>query len=272
MDNIIGHKEVKDILKKMIEEEKVGHAYLFVGKEGIGKKLTAIAFAKQIMSLGNSKFSESELKMISPENDVIKVDEIRNLISEVYLKPTESSHKVFIIDDADKMNLNAQNALLKVLEEPPSYATIILIVANKEKMIKTILSRITEITFDSLSNEELEKIVGTNTNLEYARGSASKALELLSGDTYCIACALKEEIEKKDFLLLNKKVSEIKQSGYDWIKILEMLKMMYYQEIENNTYEKIQKMNQIDWTIKKLGKNANLDLALDELIIELSER
>lgn len=184
MENIIGHEKVKIILEKLITEDKIGHAYLFLGKEGIGKKLLAIDFAKKIMALDDGSFNESDFKVITPEKDLIKVDEIRNLINEVFLKPTHSKRKVFIIDDADRMNASAQNALLKVLEEPPLYATLILIVSNKEKIIKTILSRVTEIKFANLSNAELEKIVGNKIDLEYARGSASKALEILESDYY----------------------------------------------------------------------------------------
>ena len=185
MENIIGHENVKIILKRMIEEDKVGHAYMFVGKEGIGKKLLAIEFAKQIMNQKDNTFNESDFKIILPESDLIKVEEIRNLINEIYLKPIFSKHKILIIDDADKMNANAQNALLKVLEEPPAYATLRLIVSHKERIIKTILSRVTEIVFNPLNREELEQIVsGGNINLEYARGSVSKALSIISEEYY----------------------------------------------------------------------------------------
>ena len=137
MDKIIGHEKQKQILKKMIDEDKIGHAYLFTGKDGIGKKLVAIEFAKQVMSSETSdSFNETDFKIILPEKDSIKIEEVRNLIDEVYLKPTYSKRKVIIIDDADKMNMNAQNALLKVLEEPPVYATLILITSNKDKIIK----------------------------------------------------------------------------------------------------------------------------------------
>ena len=166
MENIIGHEKVKIILQKQIEEDKIGHAYMFFGKEGIGKKCLAIEFAKQIMSNGDNVFNESDFKIIFPENDSIKVEEIRNLINEVYLKPVYSKRKVFIINDADKMNVNAQNALLKVLEEPPTYTTIILIVSHKERIIKTILSRVTEVTFDCLTDEELKQIIGQDKAIE----------------------------------------------------------------------------------------------------------
>lgn len=269
MINIIGHEKVKIILDKLLKEDKIGHAYLFFGKEGIGKKLMAINFAEKIMEKDGGNFNDTDFKIIFPEKDLIKVEEIRNLINEVYLKPTHSKRKVIIIDDADKMNVNAQNALLKVLEEPPIYATLILIVSNKEKIIKTILSRVTEIQFDSLSNEELRKIVGDKIDIDYARGSASKALSLLDGNYYDIAKELIELFDNKSFLDINKKINDIKSGDIDIIKLLEILKIMYHKDIKNDMYKKIKIIGIIDETIRNLGKNANLDLALDKLMIKI---
>lgn len=269
MENIIGHIKQKSMLQKIIDENKIGHAYLFVGKEGIGKKLVAKAFAKKAMSLDGGAFNEADFKIISPEKDSIKVEEIRNLITEIYLKPVHSKRKVIIIDEADKMNTNAQNALLKVLEEPPTYATLILVVESREKIIKTILSRVTEIKFDSLTNEELKKIVGDKIDLDYSRGSASKALALLEGNYFELSSELKNVFDKKSFLEINKKLNEIKSSDEEILKILEMVKIMYHKDIKVDTYNKIKMIDLIDKTIKNLRQNANLDLALDNLIIEI---
>ena len=270
MNKIIGHEKVKNILKKIILEDKVGHAYLFTGKEGIGKKLVAIEFAEMIMTKdGDGTFNESDFDIIEPEKDVIKVDKIRNLINEIYIKPTYSKRKVIIIDDSEKMNSSAQNALLKVLEEPPLYATLILITSNKEKIIRTILSRVTEIKFDNLSVDELEKIVGNSIDLTYARGSVSKALSLMENDCYSIAKELVELFDKKNFIDINKKINEIKSGDIELTKMLELIKVMYYKEINDDTYRKIKIINLLDETIQNISKNANVDLTLDRLIIKL---
>ena len=138
--NIIGHKEIREKLRNLIINGKTSHAYLFYGKEGIGKSLVAIEFARNMMcrnknngmSCGNCEACKTyensgDFHIIEPEKNIIKVDDIRNLISEIYLKPTTASKKCFIIDNADLMNESAQNAILKVLEEPPKYASIILV-------------------------------------------------------------------------------------------------------------------------------------------------
>ena len=269
MDQIIGHEKVKQSLAKMIQDGKVGHAYLFFGKEGIGKKMVAMQFAKQIMHLEDGIWNESDFHMVEADQDMIKVEEIRKLIAEAYLKPVNSKHKVIVIDEADKMNVNAQNALLKVLEEPPSYITIILIVSNKEKILKTVLSRTTEITFQALTNDELEKIVGKEINCDYARGSASRAFAMLEGEEYQYATALMQEMNQKDFLSFNRKMTEIKQSDADIVKVLEMIKMMYYQKRKEDPYAIVSKITLIDQTIKSLNQNANTDLALDKMMIEM---
>lgn len=272
MDKIIGHEKQKQILKKMIEENKVGHAYLFTGKDGIGKKLVAIEFARQAMSAENSEFfNETDFKIILPEKDSIKIEEVRNLIDEVYLKPAYSKRKVIIIDDADKMNSNAQNALLKVLEEPPTYATLILITSNKDKIIKTILSRVTEIKFNPLSNDELLEIVGKDVEFDFARGSASKALALINDSTYNLSKELVDVFEKRNFVSINKKLAEIRAiDGIDICKVLEFSKIIYFKDIKTNTSSKIKKINFIDETIRNIKRNANLDLVLDSLNIKMT--
>lgn len=190
--NIVGHSENREKLRQIVECGKVGHAYLFVGKSGIGKRLVALEFAKNIMC-PNSKNgvacmecdecktfgNNADFEIIEPEKNIIKVDAIRNFESEVYLKPTMSLRKCFIINDADLMNESAQNALLKILEEPPLYATIILVASNKEKLLGTIKSRVVSINFKALSNDEIKEIVGQDFDdeiIEFASRKCTKSI------------------------------------------------------------------------------------------------
>ena len=269
MDNIIGHEKERKALKEIVRENKIGHAYLFCGIDGIGKKLVAVEFAKQILESGNSESNESDLRIILPESGIIKIEKIRDLISDVYLKPVFSKHKVFIIDDADDMNVNAQNALLKILEEPPEYATIILITAHKEKIIKTILSRVTEVTFSHLSNEELRNIVAEDFDYDLACGSAGRALNICKSNLFGVANDVIKIIDEKDYLKLNRKFSEIKQTDEDISKLLEMIKILYHKNIKERTHEKIRIIELVDDTLKKLSLNANADLAIDSFMIKV---
>ena len=170
--NIIGHEEIREKLANLIKNQKISHAYLFTGKSGIGKRKVAIEFAENMMCTDSclgiacknceackTFYNNGDFNIIEPEKNIIKVDEIRGLINEIYLKPTKAKRKCFIINDADLMNESAQNALLKVLEEPPKYASIILIAENKEKLLGTIKSRVIEVAFNPLTENQMEKIL-----------------------------------------------------------------------------------------------------------------
>ena len=125
-EKIIGNDDIKEKLKKSLMQNTVSHSYLFIGRQGIGKKLIAKEFAKGILDK-NSYENNPDLIYVEPDGNSIKIEQIRQIQKEIQEKPILSSKKVCIIDDADKMTKEAQNCLLKTLEEPPSFATIILI-------------------------------------------------------------------------------------------------------------------------------------------------
>ena len=291
MLNIIGHEKVKIKLEKIIESNSISHAYLFSGKEGIGKKTLAIEFAKSIMCNESTNFdycgncescitfeSGNDFKIISPTKNVIKVDEIRDFCGELFLKPTKTSHKVFIIADAECMNEQAQNALLKVLEEPPLYATIILITSNKEKLLNTIKSRVVDVQFDFLSNEEIKKILDSRNieyvedAIKYANGSLKKALDFVNDEFFDIAKEVANLLETKEFLAVNRKFEEIKvdkKLKSNIVIILEKTMQIFFLKFrteKNYEYKNIEKLEE---TIQKIKRNANVDLALDSLMVEL---
>lgn len=290
MNSCIGHNDIKDKLRKNIKDSKIAHAYLFVGKKSIGKKLVATEFAQNILcnnpiegkACGNcipcKTFSNtSDFKIIEPDKGVIKVDDIRNLSNEIFLKPTVSSRKVFIIDDADAMNEQAQNALLKILEEPPLYMVLILVATNKEKLLNTIKSRVLEINFEALSSENLKKILEikgieyTEEAIEFANGSVNRAIDFMSDDTYLIAKELATILLKKDFLMFNRKLEEIKlkkDTKNNIESILEKILHIYYVQLKNDVQFGYKKIEFIEKALQKLRKNANVDLVLDNLNID----
>lgn len=286
--NIVGHEKIRENLSKLIVNKKISHAYLFCGKAGIGKSLVAIEFAKSMMCLENEngrycdkcescKTFESggDYYIINPEKNIIKVDEIRNLISEVYLKPTKANRKCFIINDADLMNENAQNALLKVLEEPPKYATIILVASNKEKLLGTIKSRVVEINFNALSKEEIKKVLGEDFNeevIKYAKGSVKKALTLADEGYINISNEIVKSFLTKNFLNINKKIDEIKNDKNlkaNIKSILETIMLICYKNLKEDIKEYTNIIYIINETNKNIEKNANVDLALDNMIIQI---
>lgn len=174
--NIIGNEKIKDLLLKTIQTNSVLHSYLFVGIDGIGKSMFAKEFAKAILCNNenekpchqckscNSFTNENhpDYLFIEPDGNSIKIEQIRYLIQKISEKPIESSKKVYIINNADSMTVEAQNSLLKTLEEPPEYVCLILIASNESKLLNTIKSRCTKIFFMPIENDKIEKYIKDN--------------------------------------------------------------------------------------------------------------
>lgn len=170
--DIVGNEKNKELLKNIISTNNIAHSYMFVGKDSIGKLLFAKEFAKAILCLSQEKpcnkcksciefetYNNPDFSILKPESNSIKIDEIRELTKKVYEKPVVSTRKVYIINDSECMTKEAQNSLLKTLEEPPEYVTIILITSNENLFLPTIKSRCIKVTFNKLTNEELASIL-----------------------------------------------------------------------------------------------------------------
>ncbi len=275
----IGHEVIRKELNKIVDAGSISHAYLFLGKEGIGKKLVALDFARKVLGFDDVNVAtNSDLKVLTPEKGVIKVDAIRGFTSELFLLPTVSDRKVFIIDEADKMNEQAQNALLKVLEEPPLYATLILVTSNKEKLLRTIKSRVTEIAFDVLSPTELEQIMKENDleiskdAIEYANGSAKRAIEFVNDDTFEISKKLADTILEQDFLKLNRKFEEVKSDKAlkaNMEHILENVMHIFFNKLRKGVTFNYELITLLEKTIQKIKRNANVDLAIDVFMLDV---
>lgn len=174
--NVLGHEFQKQALRRAIREDRISHAYLFSGPDGVGKKLIAIEFAKILNCASTHEAGETDLKNtacdcpscrkiekgIHPDVFLvqykgakdIKVDQIREEVEErLFFRPFEGRFKVAILDEAERMNQNAQNAFLKTLEEPPSDSVIVLITSLPQSFLPTIRSRCQLLEFSPLSDE-----------------------------------------------------------------------------------------------------------------------
>lgn len=198
-ENIIGNKKIKSEFIETIKNNTISHSYLFVGQEGIGKKLFAKEFAKMALCLSNANSSKKtvperdakvinnvninvigndncsscikfdsdnnpDFVLVEPDGNSIKIAQIREMQENVYTKPIVSNKKVFVINDSDKMTEEAQNSLLKTLEEPPEYIIIILITANENKLLNTIKSRCLKISFNNLESNDLISYINSVRN------------------------------------------------------------------------------------------------------------
>lgn len=170
---ITGHEHNIKALKRSIENGRVHHAYIFSGPEGVGKKLTAMALAKTLNCLeahgdfcghcASCKKIETgnhpDVKIIEPDGQLIKIDQIRELQKDLQFRPFEGKKRVFIIDGADRMGLPASNSILKTLEEPPRDSVLILITSNFHALLPTVVSRCQRLSFSSLPISVIEKML-----------------------------------------------------------------------------------------------------------------
>lgn len=199
-DAVIGQSLPKQLLQTALQTGKLSHAYIFHGADGIGKTTLALEFAKAIVcehhtgcgvcSACKQFFSTQDIHIVEGERS-ISVNQIRELTAEIYLQPFHFSKKIYLIKDAEKMTTGAQNALLKVFEEPPKYAIILLVTNSLSGLLPTILSRGVQIRCPELTSKELKEYflknslpVPNDEVLRLSNGSVTEALELAGSQEY----------------------------------------------------------------------------------------
>jgi len=169
----IGNQKTIKLLDRIVEKGKIANAYLFLGPENVGKFTTALEFARKlIFDLSTDSTSSpqvnSDLIIIAPEIEEkkgvtkkldIKIEAIRELQHKLSLTSTGGKYKAVIIDDAQKLNKTAQNALLKTLEEPNEKVVLILVAQNEKKILPTVASRCQKIKFSLVDDGEIAKII-----------------------------------------------------------------------------------------------------------------
>lgn len=165
----LGNASVKSQLSASVESGRVAHCYMFCGDKGLGKKTLAKSLAKAILCTGEEKpcgVCQSCVQIDRDDNpDVIyvdhekptvfSVDEVREFSRQMNIRPYKSEKKIFIIKDAQLFNVNAQNACLKTIEEPPEYGMVILLTDNKDVFLPTVLSRCVELDLQPISDDDV---------------------------------------------------------------------------------------------------------------------
>ena len=285
-ENIIGNEKNKELLNQIISMNNIAHSYMFIGKESIGKMLFAKEFAKAILCINDSKpcgkckscieFESSnnpDFEIIEPDGNSIKIEQIRELIKKVYEKPIVSNKKVYIINDSNLMTKEAQNSLLKTLEEPPEYVSIILIASNENLFLPTIKSRCTKIMFKKLTDNELKTILKRKYNklniqelvLKIADGSVNKA-ESLDGkeELYNKVNRIYSSLENVNIIKLINSKEDIFKDKEQAIEMLEYINLIFFDKITSNSnYIKCMKI--VEDTKDRLKKNNNYDMTIDNL-------
>ena len=321
--DIIGNDMIKDHFKKAIENNKISHAYILTGEAGTGRKSIANAFSmallcekggkepcmvchscKQVLS-GN----HPDLIYVKHEKpNSIGVDDIREQINDtIMIRPYSSYYKIYIVDEAEKMTVQAQNALLKTIEEPPSYAVIILITTNQEAFLPTILSRCVQLKLKPLKDFTVKSYLVEHLGVAekeaeicaaFARGNLGKAIHLASSDEfkglYYKMMALVKNVESMDIVDLMDRIREIKELNFDISEVLDMLQLWYrdvlmfkvtkdmnllifkdeYKTIngmgQNIGYDGLEKILEAIETCKtRLNANVNMELAMELLLLTM---
>ncbi len=322
---LVGHEDIREHLRNALESGKISQAYLFAGEEGSGRKTLANRFAMALNCTGEGEkpcmqcescrkalgSNHPDIITVAHEKpNVIRIDEIRDqVLSTVDILPYESPRKVYIIPDADKMNPNAQNALLKTIEEPPSYAVFLLIATGEEALLPTIRSRCVTLHVkphpDSLVEEYLmtqlhvpdyeAKIAAAAAQGNIGRARAAirdeKFIEI-TRDTLQLIRRV-QDLRPQEFVEIIRKMKEEKENITVYLDLMQLWfrdvllykatadvdLVIFKQEISSiraqasgSSYEGLQKIVEAIETAKtRFRANVSFDLAMELLFLTIRE-
>ena len=322
--DIIGNEDAKEYFIKALTKNHLSHSYIFEGPYGVGKKTFARKLAKAILCENRDEDkachrcqschmveagTHPDIITIEKDTKVTKVDNIReNIVREMEIKPYQSNHKIIIVNAADTINIQGQNAMLKTIEEPPKYGIVILVCENLASMLPTIKSRCITVRFNPLSKEKMNeylhgKGIGEAERQVYAKlseGSIGVINDILQDENYIElrkqSAAYLERLGKANLLQLYDLVKEItdqkeqieqilefwlywyrdvaviKASGSDDLYYLDYQKQLLDMS-QNITYNKVsQNIESIKYAILDIKQNIYSTFVIENLLLKLKER
>jgi len=322
---IVGHKEIVEHLQNAIKSDRVSHAYIFNGEKGSGKKTLAAAFANTLQCEGKDVDACSQcpsckkgismnhpdiIQLTHEKPNSITIDDIRaQVTSDVNIKPYYGPYKVYIIDDAQLMTLQAQNALLKTIEEPPAYAIILLLTNNANALLPTITSRCVGLMLkpapDTLVKDYLMdklKIPDYQADIDasLAQGNIGKATDIATSEGHAELAqrALQvltrgQDMELYELIEMIKGLTREKETIYDyldlflvWFKDVLLFKatrevdgLVFKHELNfikerarKSSYEGLEEiLEAIERAKVRLRMNVNFDLVMELLFLTIRE-
>lgn len=323
--DIIGHKREIAHLEQAIKAGKVSHAYIFNGDKGTGKKTLADAFAMTLQCTGEGEHpcgtchscrqaasgNHPDIIYVRHEKPAsIGVEDVRTQLTEdVQIRPYNGKYKIYIIQDAEKMTQQAQNAILKTIEEPPEYAVIILLTTNEQMFLDTIRSRCVVLSLKPVPDEQVKEYLMEQVQIPdyqadicaaFAQGNIGKAVRLASSEDFSSikASAMQlirkaGEMEISDLIDYVKEVQEYKISIQDYLDILALWyrDMVYFkatkdidgivfkdelriirETVKKCSYEGAEEvMKAIENAKTRLNANVNFDLTMELLFLVIKE-
>lgn len=323
--DIVGQDQIKEHLQNALKGKKISHAYIINGEKSSGKEFIANVFAmslqcekegaepcqecrscKQALSANQPDI----IKVLHEKPGTISVDDIRTQINnDVAIKPYSSPYKVYVVNEAEKMTPQAQNALLKTLEEPPEYAVILLLTANVNSLLPTILSRCVVLNMKPVSDQLVKKYLMEQLKVPdykaevcvaFARGNVGKAKSLASSEDFenvkNEALSLLKyirDMELYEIVAAIKKINDYKLDVNDYLDIMAIWYrdillfkatkdanlLVFREEIQairkvagRSSYEGIESViKALDKAKSRLNANVNFDLTMELLLLEIKE-
>ena len=299
-DQLTGNTRVKAVLKRMLTTGRLPGAMLFTGEEGVGKKLFALEVAralncrspkdneacgvcsscKRIVKLNYPQRDDAEewtqiiwtdhpdVGLVVAPKRVLRVEQMRQIEKEANFRPFEGKARVFLIDEADKLNDASANALLKVLEEPPKTSHLLLITARPAMLLPTILSRCQMIRFSPLAPEEIERYLVKKSDVDAktarlrARAAGGSMGRAMSGDMVTFTSQRKAMLKVLNALAVSDDRAEL-------IRSAEQLNEAQYKEEFEERLDVLETLIRDAWMLS-LGVESNR-LVNEDLSAELTE-
>ncbi len=284
--NVVGHDRQKHYFSELLAKQQAGHAYCLKGASGIGKRYFALQFLREMMCRGNEKdylkFDTSNhpdyLAIVSESS--ILTEQINGLRDFVYKKPLISAVKAILIDDAANINEQAQNKLLKILEDPPGHILMLFITNRPNQLLPTVLSRLTQINFNPLSIQQIGHLTARhqlqhdNRLIGISAGSFGTYLRLQSDEQFAarsqatidlLLCSLKGSHQ---WLLNNDLLSQYKDDTAHLFYLMRAVlrDLLVYAKTNSCTQLKILNANDVD----NIDNNAINQVAIYDMIRDVN--
>lgn len=323
--DVVGHKDILKYISSAVENNRVSHAYILNGERGSGKKMLANLFAMTLLcetgdnepcgKCHSCKQAESGnhpdiIRVTHEKPNSISVDDIRTQVNNtVDIKPYQGPYKVYIIPQADMMTPQAQNAILKTIEEPPSYAVFLLLTENAETLLPTINSRCVMLKLRNIKDTLIKKYLMENLEIPdykadmctaFAQGNMGRAIMLANSDHFNeireeAVQLLKHinEMELNEIVAAVKNISVYKLEITDYLDIImiwyrdvllykatkEIDKVVFKDQLQSikeqarkSSYKGIELiLESLEKAKARLKANVNFDLVMELLFLTIKE-
>lgn len=287
----IGNQKLVQFLSKAIENNKLSQTYLFSGPENAGKFTLAKIFARSVIKGSKFDFGENDkmladMIILEPEIEEkkgvikekeIKVEQVRNIQKDLSLFPYDGKYKVLIINNAHKMSISAQNALLKILEEPNATSIIILVTHNDSKIISTIKSRCQKINFSLVDVKEIKEI-SSNDIANFSMGRPGMAMKMIENtEELDIARKEFEYVMKFSDIGMNERLKLAEKMSSDGVKSIKRLEFWMWiirlevlKDRKNGGFFSFETIEKIEKSLEMIkNTNANVRLVIENLFLEI---